>query len=71
MTKCSVEVRSERILDHTYTVEIDEHGHAWWCSCPDWLFRRRDGGCKHMVQVQADLEFVRREIGSVVGDDDE
>jgi hypothetical protein len=39
-------------LDKPYVVSFqDDHGHSAQCSCPDWIYRRRN--CKHIQGIKA------------------
>jgi len=43
-------VPSDSIWNAAYMVAKTRTG-EWNCSCPDWLFRRPEGGCKHVYYV--------------------
>lgn len=50
-----VKVPSDTDPGKTYAVEI-QNGKAWWCQCKSWQYSRPEGGCKHMVSAQKDLD---------------
>lgn len=43
-------VESESIYKARYTVALSDEG-KWSCSCPHWVFRRPEEGCKHIERV--------------------
>jgi hypothetical protein len=44
-------VPSDSVWNAAYMVAKTSTG-EWNCSCPDWLYRRPEGGCKHMLYVE-------------------
>lgn len=49
--------------DSVYRVSISDN-QEWGCSCPVWKFRRQV--CKHILQVQAEINWVDGNISEVV-----
>ena len=50
--KCGTEYARGEPHPSVYRVSQAEDGH-WECSCPAWIFRRKDhGDCKHILAIQ-------------------
>ena len=49
-------VDSESHFKIKYAVALSDTG-EWSCSCPDWMYRRRVFGCKHIQRVESWRSF--------------